>query len=252
MEKGAHSQRFKAQINQIAQVAIDLFVKRGTTSLTILKAENRSSDTFNKPYSYWTKDLNVTFDFEKRTKKRPDLGIRLKKLRTKRGISQTEIAKLVGVTSSTISQIESNLIYPSIQTLIKIAEILSIEMSSFFQESEDISNRVVFPLNEATNIKFPDMPKGNIKTKLFIPLDLELKAEPYLIEIPPKQTLPSHFFIHKGQEVGYLVSGKLQLKFKKAVHNVNAGDVVYLTTEMPSQWENPGARPARLLWMKIK
>lgn len=57
------------------------------------------------------------------------------------------------------------------------------------------------------------MPEGNIQAKLLTPLDFELKAEPYLIEIPPKQTLPSHFFIHKGEEVGYLLSGKLQLKF---------------------------------------
>lgn len=56
------------------------------------------------------------------------------------------------------------------------------------------------------------MPEGNIQAKLLTPLDFELKAEPYLIEIPPKQTLPSHFFIHKGEEVGYLLSGKLQLK----------------------------------------
>jgi transcriptional regulator with XRE-family HTH domain/KaiC/GvpD/RAD55 family RecA-like ATPase len=252
MEKGAHSPRLKAQINQIAQVAIDLFVKRGITSLTILKAEKRDSDTFNKPYTYWVKDLNVTFDPEKRTTKRTDLGMRLKELRTKRGISQTELAKLVGVTPSTISQVESNLIYPSLPALLKMAEILSIDASSFFQESAEIANRVVFPASEATNIKLSAMPKGNIEATLLIPLDLELKAEPYLIEIPPKQTLPSHFFIHKGEEIGYLVTGKLQLKLKNAVHNVKAGDVVYLTTEMPSQWENPGTRAAKLLWIKIK
>ena len=42
MEKKAHSHRLKAQINHIAQVAIDLSIKRGTTSLSIIKAENRS------------------------------------------------------------------------------------------------------------------------------------------------------------------------------------------------------------------
>jgi KaiC/GvpD/RAD55 family RecA-like ATPase len=57
MEKQAHSTRLRAQINQIAQVAIDLSVKRGTTSLTILKAENRSLETLDKPFNYWSKDL---------------------------------------------------------------------------------------------------------------------------------------------------------------------------------------------------
>jgi hypothetical protein len=41
MEKEAHSPRLRASINQIAQVAIDLSVKRGKTSLTVLKAEKR-------------------------------------------------------------------------------------------------------------------------------------------------------------------------------------------------------------------
>ncbi len=252
LEKGAHSPRLKAQINQIAQVAIDLSVKRGTTSLTILKAEKRGLEALDRPYHYWTKDLNVSFESERHTRGRVDLGMRLKELRSKRGISQTELAKLVGVTPSTISQVESNLIYPSLPALLKMAEILSIEVSSFFQESAEVGNRVIFPASEAATIKFPDLPEDSIQAWLLTPLDFEPKAEPYLIEIPPRKTLPSHFFIHKGEEIGYLLSGKLQLKLEKAVYTVRTGDVIYLTTEMPSQWKNPGPGPARLLWIKVK
>ena len=252
IEKRAHSPRLRAQINQIAQVAIDLSVKRGKTSLAILKAEKRNLDTLNKPYNYWCKDLSVTFDHEKRTTGRIDLGLRLKELRMKRGISQTDLAKLVGVTPSTISQVESNLIYPSLPALLKMAETLSVEVSSFFQEKADVKNHIVFPGAEAVDIKFPDLPEGSVHAKLLTPLDFDPKAEPYLIEIPPKKNLPSHFFIHKGEEVGYLLSGKLQLKLEKAVYTVAAGDVIYLTSEMPSQWKNPGNGVARLLWIKIK
>lgn len=252
MEKRAHSPRLRAQINQIAQVAIDLSVRRGRTSLTILKAEKRNLDTLNKPHNYWSKDLNITFDIEKRTTGRIDLGMRLKELRMKRGLSQTELAKLVGVTPSTISQVESNLIYPSLPALLKMAEVLSVKITSFFQESEEVTKRVIFPAAEAVEIKFPDLPEGNIYGRLLTPLDLEPKAEPFLIEIPPEKNLPSHFFIHKGEEIGYLLSGKLQLKLEKAVYTVHTGDVIYLTLEMPSQWKNPGPAMARLLWLNIK
>ena len=251
MEKEAHSPRLRAQINQIAQVAIDLSVKRGTTFLTILKAEKRALESLDKPNSYYTKDLHVTFESEKHTTGRVDLGMRLKELRTKRGLSQTELAKLVGVTPSTISQVESNLIYPSLPALLKMAEVLSIEVSSFFQKTADIGNRVIFPESESVNIKFTDLPEENIEAKLLTPLDFEPKAEPYLIEIPPKKSLSSHFFIHKGEEIGYLLSGKLQLKLGKAVYTVNPGDVVYLTSEMPSQWKNTGLGSVKLLWIKI-
>lgn len=252
MEKEAHSTRIKAHINQIAQVAIDLSVKRGTTSLMILKAENRNVESLNKSFKYWTKELNVFFDSEKRKKSWIDLGIRLKELRKKRGLSQTELAKLIGVTPSTISQVESNLIYPSLPALFKIAEILSIDVSSFFNDSADIGNAIVYTDSDASEIKLSDLPNESIDVKLLTPLDFNPKAEPYLIEIPPRQALPSHFFIHKGEEVGYLLNGKLQLKLEKAVYTVHAGNVIYLTSEMPSQWKNPGPSTARLLWIKVK
>lgn len=252
LEKGAHSNRLKAQINQIAQVAIDLSVKRGTTSLTILKAEKHDLDNLNKPFSYWIKDLNITFDEERKKTGRIDLGLRLKELRTKRGLSQTELAKLVGVTPSTISQVESNLIYPSLPALVKMAEILSVGMSFFFQEAADTKDRIIFPAEDALDLKLPDLPEGSIDAKMLTPMDFEPKAEPYLLEIPPHKKVPSHFFIHKGEEVGYMLSGKLQIKLEKAVHTARAGDVIYLTSEMPTQWKNPGNSIARLLWIKIK
>jgi transcriptional regulator with XRE-family HTH domain/KaiC/GvpD/RAD55 family RecA-like ATPase len=252
IEKRAHSPRLRAQINQIAQVAIDLSVKRGKTSLTILKAEKRDLDTLNKPFHYWSKGLKISFDSEKRSTEWFDLGKRLKEFRTKRGLSQTELAKLVGVTPSTISQVESNLIYPSLPALLKMAEVLAVELSSFFTESVDMTNRMIFPEGEAVDIKLPNLPEGNINAKLLTPVDFKPKAEPYLLEIQPKKSLPAHFFIHKGEEIGYLLSGKLQLKLEKSVYNIRSGDVIYFTSEVPSQWKNPGPSMARLLWIKIK
>jgi len=252
MEKRAHSMRLKAQINQIAQVAIDLSVKRGKTFLTILKAEKRNPDNLNKPYQYRAKDLSVAFDAEKRTPGRFDLGVRLKELRKKRGFSQTELAKLVGVTPSTISQVESGLIYPSVPALMKMAEVLSVEVSSFFQESEEARNRVIFSAAEAVAVKISDLPEDSVHVKMLTPPDLEPKAEPYLIEIPPLRNLPSHFFIHKGDEIGYLLSGELTVKLDQAVLKVHAGDLIYLTSQMPSQWSNPGPSTARMLWLKIR
>jgi transcriptional regulator with XRE-family HTH domain/KaiC/GvpD/RAD55 family RecA-like ATPase len=252
MEKQAHSPRLRAHINQIAQVAIELSVKRGTTSLAILKAEKRDIGILNKPINYWSKDLNVTFDHERRRTGQVDLGLRLRELRTKRGISQTELARLVGVTPSTISQVESESIYPSLPALLKMAEILSVEVSSFFMESPDVVNRLIFPAAEAVDIKFHDLPEGSVQAKLLTPVDFEVKAEPYLVEIPANVKLPSHFFIHKGEELGYLLSGKLQLQFRQTVYNMHPGDAIYLTSEIPSQWKNPGSDVARLIWIKVK
>ncbi len=252
VEKGAHSQRFKAHINKITQVAIDLSLKRGKTSLTVVKADKRDIRILNEPFYYWNKGVDVKFDSEKRTTSRIDLGRHLKELRSKRGLSQTELAKLVGVTPSTISQVESNQIYPSLPALIKMAEILTVEVSSFFQGSGDDPSRVVFSGSEAVDIKLHALSEGNVFTKLLTPMDLKPKAEPYLIEIPANNILASHFFVHKGEEIGYVLSGKLEFKLENVTYTAYAGDVIYLTSEIPSQWNNPGPALAKLLWIKVK
>ncbi|RJR17925.1 MAG: cupin domain-containing protein [Desulfobacteraceae bacterium] len=252
LEKGAHSPRLKAQINQIAQVVIDLSVKRGSTALTLVKAEKRDLDTFNRAFSYWAKGLSIAFEDEGRGTARGDLGARLKELRTKRGISQTELARLVGVTPSTISQVEGNLIYPSLPALLKMAEILSVEVNAFFQEKGGTRSRFIFPAKEATEIKFQHMHEDSIIGKLLIPVDLETRAEPYLIEIPPNKNLPSHFFIHKGEELGYMLSGTLSVTLGKASHRLKQGDLIYLSAEIPSEWINEGSATARLIWIKLK
>jgi transcriptional regulator with XRE-family HTH domain/KaiC/GvpD/RAD55 family RecA-like ATPase len=251
MEKEAHTPRLRARINQIAQVAIDLSVKRGKTSLTVLKAEKRDSNTLNRPYGYWTKDLNIFFDSEKRSTGSIDMGMRLKELRVKRGLSQTELARLIGVTPSTISQVESNLIYPSVPALLKMAEILSIDVSSFFQGGGEGRSKVVFTSSDASDVRFGDLPEESISGKLLTPLDFEAKAEPYIIEIPPDRNFSTHFFIHKGDEIGYMLSGELLVNLEKSSCALKAGDLIYLTNDIPIYWKNTGTETARLLWIKI-
>lgn len=252
LEKNAHSPRLRAQLNQIAQVSIGLSVKRGTTSLTILKAEGRSLDNQHQPHNYWTKDLTVTFQDEQGASRRIELGLRLKDIRIKRGFSQTELAKLVGVTPSTISQVESNLIYPSLPALLKMAEVLSVDVSSFFRSKAEIPKRLVFPSGDATEVKFPNTPEDAVRAKLLVPVDFEGDAEPYLIEIAPDTKLSSHFFIYKGEEMGYVLAGKVQVAVDREIYKLRAGDTIYLTSEMPSLWHNPGPATARLLWIKVK
>jgi transcriptional regulator with XRE-family HTH domain len=250
MEKGAHSKRARARINQIAQVAIELSAQRGKSSLTILKAEKRKPDTLNVPVAFWDEGMNLVFESEKGRKFELDVGVKVKALRSRNGFSQKELAEMVGVTPSTISQIESSAIYPSLPVLFKIAKTLKVDISSFFSEMTDNVGQILFS-GEGVAASLVDLPKASIQGIRLCPVDFKGKAEPYIIEILPNKKLPSHFFVHKGEEMGYLLSGKLQLTTEEKVHTVEAGNVIYLTNQVPSQWKNIGPDIARLLWIKI-
>ena len=249
IEKEAHSARLKAQINQIAQVAVDLSIKRGKTALTILKAEKRDPQAQNRPFFYWSKNLNVFFDSESGQRSKIDVGTRLKNLRAKRGLSQTDLGKRVGVTPSTISQVENNLIYPSLPALFKMAEVLSIEPGLFLQESTTAENPIIFRAADAAALNRPDLPSGSVSVKLLTPIGLDAALEVYLIEIPPGKKINAHFFSQKGEEMGYLLSGRLKFKIEAMPHKLDNGDLIYLTADIPSQWRNQGTSTARLLWL---
>ena len=251
IEKESHSKKLKAHINQIAQVAIDLSIKQGKTFINILKAEKRTSRTIGKTFSYLRTGNKIVLEGEKRVDARHDLGSRIKNIRKEQGISQKELSKGIGVTPSNISQIENNQIYPSLQALYKIAETLSVEVGSFFME-KNMPVKTVFPRGENFQINKTDLPKDRMTLERLTPLDHDGKVALYLINILPGKKIGSHFFIHKGEEAGYLLSGTLKVISQNETETIAPGDTVYFKNITPSQWVNPGPEIARILWLKIK
>jgi quercetin dioxygenase-like cupin family protein len=100
---------------------------------------------------------------------------------------------------------------------------------------------------------FDKVPKGLVEGVQLLPPDMkDAGVEPYLIRIEPGRKLANHFFSHKGEEMGYLLAGKLTVQINEQSQEVGVGDIIYLKKDTPEQWENTGDTPAELLWIKIK
>ena len=56
---------------------------------------------------------------------------------------------------------------------------------------------------------------------------------------------------HKGAELGYLVSGSLELVLANREQAMSAGDTIFIGKEFPSLWVNPGTEPATLFWINM-
>ena len=65
-----------------------------------------------------------------------DIGSKLKELRTKNNLTQTELGKRCDLTKGFISQIERNLASPSIATLNDILNSLGSNLKVFFEDWE--------------------------------------------------------------------------------------------------------------------
>lgn len=74
----------------------------------------------------------------------------LRKLRKAKGLKQKELAQLVGLSESAISQLESGKRFPSYETILKIAEALDCESADLLSTRENrptiTTNVVTFPV----------------------------------------------------------------------------------------------------------
>jgi len=252
IEKGAHSGRLKANINKIAQVAIDLSVKRGKSSLKILKAEKRNSKFLNEHHEYLCEEAGIIFEGQQKGPGKFDLGARIKAIRQMRGLAQKELADRIGVTPSTISQVEKNLIYPSLPALFRIAESLSVEVGAFFKDLGPVKPSLVHPVAQRSTAVLGNFSGDDAEAAWLLPPDLDGHLQSVMVRIKPGKKLPGHFFAHKGEEMGYLLSGRLEMIVNSQPYELNPGDTVYLPTDVPGRWRNTSAVVAELLWVKVQ
>lgn len=91
-------------------------------------------------------------------------------------------------------------------------------------------------------INFGNLANGVLSGKHLTPIDFDAKGEPHLIEIAPQKQVHTHFFVHKGEEFGYLLAGQLVCEISGENHTLNEGDTIYLTADTPALWKNPAKK----------
>jgi transcriptional regulator with XRE-family HTH domain len=252
LERGAHSESFRAQINHITQVAINLSARQGDLSLTVLKAERREESAMLKARPYEIRKSNVEFPSERRKELGITIGRRIREVRQKRGMSQAELAKHVGVAASTISQVESEQILLSLPALIKAAQVLEVSTGALIDGQLEKGARPCFRQADQVLIKIGESPQESVKGMSLLPLDFPAKMEGSLIEFLPGSELYDHFFNQKGEEMGYLLAGELELELCGERYSLTPGDTIYLTLKNPTWWKNKGDEVARLIWIRSR
>ena len=174
-----------------------------------------------------------------------DIGTKLKSLRTQNGLTQQELADRAELTKGFISQVERNLTSPSISTLADILQCLGSNLQEFF--TDDTPEQIVF---REEDYFLKDDPELGHQIEWLVPNAQKNVMEPILLELQPGQ---SSFQIepHNGQEMGYVLSGKVLLvreNIKKGVL-VKKGETFYIKGDQAHWLNNPGVKTAMVLWI---
>ena len=170
------------------------------------------------------------------------IGRKIKDLRNQNGLTQQELADRTELTKGYISQMERGQVTPSVVTLLDLIECLGTTPSEFFKETEQ--DHVVYSEAEF----FEKIDEAGNSIQWVVPPAQQNQMEPLLVVVQPKERLAEDK-PHAGEEFGYLISGRLKLHLGEKVYTVKAGESFYYKAKHKHYIENPGARPAKFIWV---
>ncbi len=173
------------------------------------------------------------------------LGADLRALRKARGIKLLDMAETLGRSVGWLSQVERDLSEPSISDLRHIAACLDVSVSMLFRHAAAPAHEAGFVVRKDARRPMGTSITGLVEELLSPDLtdDFEMVHSTFLPHSRTKETV-----VRPTQEVGYLVSGTLEIEINGKAHHLNPGDSFRVRGE-PFRWANPSDQVAVAIWV---
>jgi transcriptional regulator with XRE-family HTH domain len=172
------------------------------------------------------------------------IGVRLRELRSIRGLSLRQLAKLIGASPSLLSQVENGKVTPSVDTLSLLARALDTPLASFFGPSEPSApgGVGVVRANERARIALDN----GVTWENLLPRE-ESAVRFMEIGYAPGAHSGEHFLRHPGRDLFVVLEGELQFRVGFAEHRLGPGDSISFGDFQPHHVRNEGRVPARAI-----
>jgi transcriptional regulator with XRE-family HTH domain len=170
------------------------------------------------------------------------IGERIRNLRQSSNLTQEELADRAGLTKGFISQIERDQTSISLDSLVKMLEALDENISDFFQEASQ--EKIAYRQKDRVAIE-----KEKIeKFELLVPGSTNRRLEPILLTLRKGEATPKEK-PHEGEEFGFVLRGRVNLRFGREILKLKKGECFYLSAEKEHWIHNSGSREAVILWI---
>ncbi|KIC45271.1 XRE family transcriptional regulator [Ruegeria sp. ANG-S4] len=173
------------------------------------------------------------------------LGADIRALRKARGFTLVEIAARLDRSVGWFSQVERDMSDPSISDLRLIAECLGVPMSMLFAHSAAPAEELGYVVRAGARRPMGSDREGLIEELLSPDLTDDFEMVHSTFEPRSRMQTPAD---RPTQEVGYIVSGRLDLTIGSRHFTVGEGDSFRIKNE-PYQWANPYDEPAVAVWV---
>jgi len=168
-----------------------------------------------------------------------NLGGKFKELRKQRGLTLKDLGERTGFSPALLSQVENNIVSPSISTLWTLAESLGVKIGYFFQqegvESEDY---VVTRAGREALVYRNELPHTLPYRDLAYGLE-EREMSPFLLDCEQTCEFSLKEVTYEGQEFLYVMDGGLVVQYGESRFELGPGDSMYYNAQIPHHIEAP-------------
>jgi transcriptional regulator with XRE-family HTH domain len=178
-----------------------------------------------------------------------DVGMRLRYLRTLKRLRLSDLAKQVGCSPSLLSKVENGKAHPSFKILRKLVNALDSDLAFlFFMDTEPQTN--VFRKGHRPKITLKDGKHDNdsIEIECMTGNSREFLMVGNIHIIKPGHGLLD-FVSHKGEEVGYVLEGKIEITIGNKKNILREGDSFHFVADIPHKYRNPGKDVCKVIWV---
>ncbi|MCM6777630.1 XRE family transcriptional regulator [Nocardia sp. CDC159] len=163
-----------------------------------------------------------------------DIGPRLKRLRTDRGVTLAVLAARTGISKSTLSRLESGQRRPSLELLLPIAQAHEVSLDELIAAPRTADPRV-------------QAPARRVGGRTILPLTRRPSPlHAYKMIVPAEEKWPE-MRVHEGHEWLYVLSGRLRLLLGEHDLELGPGEAAEFDTRQPHWFGSTGTGPVEIL-----
>src|SRR5215472_12340443 len=227
--------QYRSMHREIEQITQCILVV-GEDRLRISKAEGRPPGVQGQLFRYSIKDGTPELQPAQTAAR---VGMALRAYRLRRELSQSDLARLAGVSPSAISQVERGERGLSLDTLMALARRLNITLDELLGGEVTPDYRI----GRRHSL-------GNAAAGSVIPLldDAEAGMRADLVSLPRSATVERPF-THKGSELVGVVNGLVQVLVGSGRPVLRRGETLLASRRGIDGWRNVGESEAQCLWV---
>lgn len=164
-----------------------------------------------------------------------DVGARLRAIRLMHGLSQRELARRAGVTNGLVSLVEMNRVSPSVSSLKKLLDGIPLSLAEFFTADFNQRTPVFYAADEMV-----ELGNDTVSLKLVAATRSGRQMTVLHERYEPGAATGEEMLVHKGEEGGVVVRGRIELTVGTETRVLTAGEAYYFNSNMPHRFRNPG------------